>query len=110
MSIDRRDRRGKRKKMERDEIECLLISVARTLALLDTNDLKRHVDECDKALNRLHSFGAILDPTAYRNSLQSGELEDAKHQLEITKGLLTAKEAIDKRENAIREHVKRLTE
>lgn len=81
------------------EIQALLVSVSRLLTLIDTYDLQAHVEDCKRSLSRASSIGPLLDPTGYRNAMQTGQMEDAKHQLAIAESLLAARQAIDARED-----------
>ncbi len=69
-------------------IQMLMTSALRTLAMVDTADLEQHVNQVEQSLSRWDSIGAILDPTTYRNDLQSGQHVDNRHQLKISKLLL----------------------
>lgn len=81
--------------MSESGIEILLANVARMLGLIDTQDLGQHVKSCRQSLSRAGSLGAMIDPTGYRNALQSGQIESAKYQLKIAEALLEARKAID---------------
>lgn len=73
----------------------VLLSSSRTLRVIPTDHLERHVKECKESLNNATQFGAFIDPTAYREAQQSGKLEDSRLQLEIVEHLLAARKAMD---------------
>ena len=83
------------------DIRMILGNVARMLVLLDTEELEQYLELNERSLSRVSTIGAMIDPTAYRRSLQSGEKEDADMQLQIAKHLLEARKSIDKREQFI---------
>ena len=76
----------------------LLQTVVRTLALIPTGDLDKYVEAIRLQNFEFSNFGPILAPTAYRDAAQSGAIEDARIQLEITELLLEARKLIDDRE------------
>lgn len=84
--------------VEHDDMVFFLQNIARQLALIPTAVLEQHVRESGASLRRADSLGAMLNPTAYRNALYSGEIQDARNQLEIVRHLLAARRAIDVRE------------
>ena len=88
--------------LEMKATEFLLVNVARTLGWISTDRLEYYVKAHQDSLSRWGTMGPMIDPTQYRKQLQSGELEDAKHQLEIAEALLTARKAIDIREEYIK--------
>lgn len=75
-----------------------LATIAQMLALVPTEQVRQHVTVCRSSIDRADSLGSILDPTAYREALHDGSLQDAKNQLAIAEGLLKVRELIDKRE------------
>lgn len=87
--------------MTDNEIQTILVNAARMLILLDTNELEQYVQSMERQHSRASTIGAMLDPTAYREALDSGAKQDADNQLQIAKHLLDARKAIDKREQFI---------
>lgn len=81
----------------------VLQSIARMIAMLPADELRAHVEKCRNSINRAHSIGHIVDPTAYRNAMWDGTIDDAGHQLEIAEAILKARVAIDKREAFVAE-------
>lgn len=75
-----------------------LATIAQMLALVTTEQVRQHVAACRSSIDRADTLGSILDPTAYREALHDGSLQDAKNQLAIVEALLKARELIDKRE------------
>lgn len=80
------------------DITPLVRSVAHVIAQLPLEELRAHVAACERSLERADSFGAILDPTGYRDALCSGRLDDAKDQITIARAILAAREAIEARD------------
>lgn len=84
-----------------------LAMIARTLAMVPTQQLSDYVDKCHIDLSYADAVGPILEPTGYRDALQSGQLDDARNQLEIVDALLTVRMMIDKREAFVAEHAQK---
>lgn len=82
----------------REGVIALLQNVARQLALLPTAEIQKHADESAGNLSLAESIGCMFDPTSYLAAQRNGEMDDARHQLEIVRHLLAARKAIDKRE------------
>lgn len=78
-----------------------LAATCRTLAMIPTADIEAWVNHCGNQLSNFESFGCFVDPTAYTNAKKDGTVSDAANQLEISKGLLAVRKAIDKREAAL---------
>ncbi len=68
------------------------------LGVIPAEELRQHVQDCERELSRADSIGAILDPTGWIRGRQDGSSEDAKLQLDIVRHLLRAREAMDARE------------
>lgn len=88
--------------MDPDLIMSMLRSAATGLAIIPLADLEAYVDQCAANNYRSESLGPIIDPTAYRDALYDGCLDDARNQLEIARHLLAARRAIEKREQGVR--------
>lgn len=84
--------------VEIDEIATVLLSATRILALISTERAESFMRYQQHSMSHWKTFGAMLDPTAYRESLQSGHLDDLKHQFAIAEALLLLRKAIDARE------------
>lgn len=84
--------------MEKEFIAMMLRQAVQALTFISTEDLEAHVRESRDSLRRADSMGHILDPTGYRNALQSGELENARYQLQMAEYLLKVRQIIDERE------------
>jgi hypothetical protein len=79
-------------------VTIMLLNIARQLALLKTEEVRKHVEAAEESLSRAEGFGPLLDPTAYLRDMSGGQFEDARHQLKIARHLLAARKAIDERE------------
>jgi hypothetical protein len=88
--------------MDRENIEFFLKSVCAGLGVLPTEDLERHVEECERSLSHVESFGCLMDPTAYLKDRDSGRIDDARLQLKIVKHLLAARKCLDEREEFVK--------
>jgi hypothetical protein len=86
---------------DNDLATIVLRSAARTLAMLPTEQLARHVRDCEESLARAETIGCMFDPTACLNAANDGTLDDARLQWDIAKHLLAARRAIDKREQFV---------
>ena len=86
-----------------EDMIAMLQNIVRMLALIPTEALEKHVEDNRSHLGSWDSIGSMIDPTAYRDALHSGRLEDAQNQLEITKYLLLARRSIDVREAFVAE-------
>lgn len=84
--------------MGKEFITMLLRQAIQSLTFISTEDLEAHVRESRNSLNYTNSMGHILDPTGYRDALQSGQLEDARYQLEMVEHLLKVRQIVDERE------------
>lgn len=83
----------------RDGIMMLLKTIAQTIALIPTEELREYVNWHTNYLSRVDSIGSMLNPTAYRNAMYDGTLDDARNQKEIVEAILKVREVIDKRES-----------
>lgn len=84
-----------------DTLTMVLRSVIQTLSYIMTEDLENHCNKAERQIMRADSMGAILDPTGYRDALQSGQIEDARYQLRMAQHLLAARKVLDERERFV---------
>lgn len=80
-----------------------LATIARMLALIPMQQLDEYVNKHHLQLGYYDAVGPILQPTEYRDVLQNGRYDDARHQLKIVDALLTVRKLIEEREGFVRE-------
>lgn len=88
--------------MNDEQIQFMMVNILKQLAMIPTDDLETYIRDIEDNNQRFENVGAIVDPTAYRNALYNGELENAKAMLKITKGMLEVRRAIDEREALVK--------
>ena len=90
--------------MNDEQIQFMMVNILKQLAMIPTDDLETYVSDIESNNQRFENIGAILDPTSYRNALHTGEIENAKAMLKITKLMLDARRAIDEREVLVKKY------
>ncbi|MEO1290558.1 MAG: hypothetical protein AAFV93_22670 [Chloroflexota bacterium] len=72
-----------------------LAEITTMLMLIDADELEQYQKAGERQFNNARDFGSILDPTAYRNAVQNGEMENQKLQIGIIKHLLETRKLIE---------------
>lgn len=76
--------------MVRDSLK----TVVQLLAFLNTADIEDYVNNVSHNNSMYDAVGAILDPTEYRNTLQSGKRNAARMELDLVRKLLEVRRAV----------------
>ena len=90
-------------KEEQNDIQFMLKNTIQQLGLIPVDKLEEYVTNCRDDISRADSLGPIMDPTGYRDALQSGAYEDARLQLKIVEKLLEAVKMGVQRDNFVQQ-------
>jgi hypothetical protein len=82
-------------------IRIMLRQVCQMLSLIPLEDLRKFSREGSHYRAKYDALAPLMDPTAYRNAMYDGSLEDARHQQKIVEKALALLEEIHKRESFV---------
>ena len=83
---------------EQSPLQFFIVNVVRQIGLLDLAELEELQKSSSASVSRWDSIGHIMDPTAYRDYLQSGMKDSADIQAEILDHVIEIRRLINKHE------------
>jgi hypothetical protein len=81
--------------VNKEFMQSVLRNAAGMLYIIPLDELEAYVKEVRDNNNRWNSVGAILDPTAFRDAMHNGKLEQAKAELEMAEHLLEVRRLVE---------------
>jgi len=93
--------------MDKEMMEFFLTNLVRQIGLLPVDDLKAHVEECERSVRNADSIGVMLDPTGWMRARNTGEFEMAKGRNAMARHILAIRELMETDEVQRQEYLKK---
>lgn len=92
---------------DNESLKFFLLNIVKQLSIIPTGEIEEFIRSNRSNLNNWHSIGSLIDPTAYRNQLYSGEFDTADGVLEMYDHLLAVRKLIDQHNQHVNEQRQR---